>query len=112
MRRDDQRLTDIVDALDWIAKVIADKTVQDFLADETLCYAVAQRFPTVGEAIGRLGPEIKARDSSVPWQDIIGLRNILVHEYFGIHWPLVWQTAVDDAPELREKIVAIRDDVF
>jgi len=37
----------------------------------------------------------------------MGLRNILVHEYFGIHWPLVWQTAVDHAPVLRAQIAAI-----
>jgi uncharacterized protein with HEPN domain len=43
----------------------------------------------------------------VPWLDIVGLRNILVHEYFGIHWPLVWQTAVDHAPVLRNQIADI-----
>jgi uncharacterized protein with HEPN domain len=65
--------------------------------------------PRLGKGIARLSPEIKARDASVPWQDVVGLRNILVHEYFGIYWPLVWQTAVDDAPVLRRKIAAIRD---
>ena len=42
MRRDQQRLNDILDALDWIAKVAAGRTEADFLADETLCYAIAQ----------------------------------------------------------------------
>lgn len=107
MRRDDQRLIDIVEALDWIAKVVSGRTEADFVADETLCYAVAQRLTTVGEAVARLSPEIKVRHSSVPWQDIVGLRNILVHEYFGIHWPLVWQTAVDHAPVLRAQIADI-----
>ena len=87
MRRDDQRLTDIVEALDWIANAVSGKTEQDFLADETLCYAVAQRLTTVGEAMARLSPEVKTRDGSVPSQDVVGLRNILVHEYFGIYWP-------------------------
>ena len=77
------------------------------MADDTLCYAVAQRLTTVGEAVARLSPEVKARDVSVPWQDIVGLRNILVHEYFGICWPLVWQTAVDHAPVLRAQIASI-----
>ena len=77
------------------------------MADDTLCYAVAQRLTTVGEAVARLSPEVKARDASVPWQDIVGLRNILVHEYFGIYWPLVWQTAVDHAPILRAQIASI-----
>lgn len=42
MRRDEQRLTDILEALDWIAKAISGRTEAEFLADETLCYAVAQ----------------------------------------------------------------------
>ncbi len=41
----------------------------------------------------------------MPWPDIV--RNILVHEYFGIHWPLVWQTATDHAPVLRAQIAEI-----
>ena len=107
MRRDDQRLSDILEALDWIARAVSARTEADFVADETLCYAVAQRLTTVGEAVARLSPEVKARDASVPWQDIVGLRNILVHEYFGIYWPLVWQTAVDHAPILRVQIASI-----
>ena len=110
MRRDDQRLIDIIDALDWIAKAVSGKTEADFVADETLCYAVAQRLTTVGEAVAKLSPEIRALHPSVPWQDIVGLRNILVHEYFGIHWPLVWQTAVDHAPVLRAQIAVISKD--
>jgi uncharacterized protein with HEPN domain len=71
------------------------------------CYAVAQKLTVVGEAAARLTPEITGRYTSVAWADIVGLRNILVHEYFGIHWPLVWQTAVDHAPALGSEIAAI-----
>jgi len=111
MRRDQQRLVDILEALDWIAKAIARKTENEFIADETLCYAVAQKLTIVGEAVARLDPELKARHESVPWPDIVGLRNILVHEYFGIWWPLVWQTAADHAPILRAQVRAILDDI-
>lgn len=107
MRRDEQRLIDILEAPEWIGRALSARTEADFLTDETLCYAVAQRLTTAGEAVARLSPGIKRRYSSVPWQDIVGLRNILVHEYFGIHWPLVWQTATDHAPILRSQIEAI-----
>jgi len=111
MRRDQQRLVDILEALDWIAKAISGKTEADFIADETLCYAVAQKLTIIGEAVARLGPELKVRHRSVPWTDIVGLRNILIHEYFGIWWPLVWQTASDDAPILRAQVRNILDDI-
>jgi len=107
MRRDKQRLNDLLEALDWIAKRIAGRTEVEFLADETLCYAVAQKLTIIGEAVARLSPEITERYSAVPWSDIVGLRNILVHEYFGIYWPLVWQTAVDHVPVLRRQVAEI-----
>ena len=107
MRRDQPRLNDILEALGWIAKAISERTEADFLADDTLCYAVAQKLTIIGEAVARLSPELTARHSSVPWPDIVGLRNILVHEYFGIYWPLVWQTAVDHAPVLRGQVAEI-----
>ena len=77
------------------------------MADEILCYAVAQKLTIIGEAVARLSQEIRARHNSVPWLDLVGLRNILVHEYFGIHWPLAWQTAVDHAPVFSEQVAAI-----
>jgi uncharacterized protein with HEPN domain len=48
MRRDQQRLNDILEALDWIAKAIAGRTEADFLADQTLCYTVAQKLTIIG----------------------------------------------------------------
>jgi uncharacterized protein with HEPN domain len=109
MRRDPQRLQDILDALDWIARAIANRTEDEFAADETLCFAVAQQLTVVGEAAARLTDSLTAGNQDVPWADIVGLRNILVHEYFGIHWPLVWQTAVDHAPVLRVQVARILD---
>jgi uncharacterized protein with HEPN domain len=107
MRRDEQRMADILEALDWIAKAVAGREEADFLADETLCYAVAQKLTIIGEAVARLTPDLKSRHSSLPWTDIVALRNILVHEYFGIYWPLVWQTSVDHVPLLRSQIAAV-----
>ena len=108
MRRDQQRLLDMLEApLDSVANMVARRNESGFIADETLCYAVAQRLTVVGEAASRVGAELRERYSSIPWADIVALRNILVHQYFGIHWPLVWQTATDHAPMLRHQIAEI-----
>ena len=68
--------TTYLEALDWIAKAIAGRMEADFLSDDTLCYAVAQKLTIIGEAVARLSPELTARHNSVPWTDIVGLRNI------------------------------------
>lgn len=107
MRRDQQRLLDMLEALDSVANMVIQRNESEFIADETLCYAVAQRLTIVGEAASRVSTEVRDQYSSVPWADIIALRNILVHQYFGIHWPLVWQTATDHAPALRHQIAEI-----
>jgi uncharacterized protein with HEPN domain len=107
MRRDQQRLLDMLEALDSVANMIDHRSELEFISDETLCYAVAQRFTVVGEAASRVSAEIREQYPSIPWADIVALRNILVHQYFGIHWPLVWQTATDQAPTLRGQIAEI-----
>jgi len=90
MRRDRQRLQDILEALTSVMVMLGQKTQDEFLNDEILRYAVAHKLTVVGEAVSRLGPEVGSAHTSVPWPDIVGLRNILVHEYFGIYWPLVY----------------------
>jgi uncharacterized protein with HEPN domain len=107
MRRDAERLQDILEALDSVTQMIAGRTEAQFLSDTTLCYAVAHRLTVVGEAAGRISRAVTDTNPSVPWPDIVGLRNILVHQYFGIHWPLVWRTASNDVPVLRSRIAEI-----
>ena len=107
MRRDQERLRDVVEALESVSKLIQGKTMDDFVADDAVCYAVAQRLTVVGEAISRISPEVQERHPDVPWKRIISFRNVLIHEYFGIHWPFVWTTATEHAPKLKEQILAI-----
>ncbi len=107
MRRDRQRLEDILESLDSLPRITGERTETEFLNDESTRYAVAQRLTVVGEAAARLSPEVKERYPAVPWADVVAFRNMLVHEYFGVHWPLVWQTAIDHAPRLRTQIAEI-----
>ena len=90
-----------------MTRVVAGVTEEEFLYNEMLRYAVAQRLTIVGEASSRVTAEQKLRTPHIPWADIVAFRNIIVHEYFGIYWPLVWQTAVDHAPALRAQVAAL-----
>lgn len=112
MRRDEQRLADIADALLSISRFIVSKCEAEFRDDEVLRYAVAQQLAVVGEAAARLSQELRQRHPFVPWSGIIGFRNILVHEYFGIDWPIAWETAREQVPQLHKRIVESQSKEF
>ena len=76
MRRDHQRLVDILDALDSLGRMIDGRTESEFFSDETLRYAAAQRLTVVGEAVARLSDEIKEWHGAVPWRDIVAFERI------------------------------------
>jgi len=61
----------------------------------------------IGEACRALSDDFQARHANVPWADIIGMRNILVHHYFGIDTEAVWSVVEKDIPELKSNIEII-----
>jgi uncharacterized protein with HEPN domain len=91
MRPDCLFLRDIVDAADAIVKHIAGRAV-------------------IGEAAARVSAELRQRQPEIPWPEIIGFRNVVIHEYFGLSWPIIWITATEDVPDLRGRIEAILRD--
>jgi uncharacterized protein with HEPN domain len=61
----------------------------------------------IGEAAGRLSDGLRASHSDVPWTEIIGMRNVLVHEYFGVDGEEIWATIHHDLPALKQRLAAI-----
>ena len=55
----------------------------------------------------RLSPELRERHEHIPWSDIKGLRNIVVHNYFGTDWREIWSTIKNDLPTLRREVTRI-----
>jgi len=107
MRPEEQYLTDIVDAADAIARFLSGVNRQQFLEDELRQSAVIQKIGVVGEAAGKITPELRGRYPEVDWPKIVGMRNLLVHGYFSIQLGIVWMTAAQSIPELRQKIANV-----
>ena len=107
MRTEALYLDDILDAADAIARFLHDIEKETFLGDELHQSAVLQKLIVIGEAASRLSASFRGRHADIEWPDVIGLRNIAVHEYFGINWEIVWDTATQGVPILREQIAAI-----
>jgi uncharacterized protein with HEPN domain len=107
MRPERLYLQDMVEAADNIAFHIAGRPRERFLGDRTVRAAVLHELTVIGEAAARLASEFRARHPEVPWSKIVAFRNLLVHEYFGLDWPIVWDTATTLVPVLREQVARV-----
>lgn len=95
------RLEDILEAISKMASYTAGLDLPAFKADERTRDAVVWNFAVIGEAARLIPSEIEARFPDVPWASMRGMRNIVVHEYFGIDVEIVWVTATRNLPALE-----------
>jgi uncharacterized protein with HEPN domain len=79
-------------------------TYEEFAVDEKTSYAVIRALEIVGEATKRLPAELKARYPGLPWREMAGMRDKLIHDYFGVNLQVVWETATTEAPSLEAEI--------
>jgi uncharacterized protein with HEPN domain len=107
MRPERLYLQDILDAADNISFHIAGRSAEHFLGDRTVRAAVLHELTVIGEAAARLSQDFRERHSEVPWMKIVAFRNLVVHEYFGLDWPIVWNTATTLVPQLRHQVAAV-----
>ncbi len=106
MNRDHLFLADIVKACDKIANYIAEgKDI--FFASEMMQDAVIRNLEIIGEASKNLSPEIRGKASDQPWRQITGMRDKLIHQYFGVNLDRVWETAYAIVPPFRLVVVAL-----
>jgi len=110
MRNERERLLDILEAIERIEKYAEDGK-EAFESDELIQTWVVYHITIIGEACRALPDDFQARYASVPWADIIGMRNILVHQYFGIDIDAVWSVVEHDIPELKLNIKTILKDL-
>jgi uncharacterized protein with HEPN domain len=112
MRREAQYLWDILEAVEAIERFVVGKTLESFEGDDLVRSAGLSKLMIVGEAVGRVSDETKAKYPEVPWPQIRGFRNIIVHMYHGINWEIVWNAATLNAPELAKRVEKILAEQF
>ncbi len=98
------RLWDMLDAARAITEFIKDKRLDDLLVDRMLRSAVERNLEIIGEAARHVTPATREFLPAVPWTSIIGLRNIIAHEYGEIRYEKVWGICVARLPELIEQL--------
>ncbi|ABR31536.1 hypothetical protein SU69_08580 [Thermosipho melanesiensis] len=105
MRRDIKLyVNDILDAILAIEKFVEGMNFEKFKRDDKTSSAVIRKFEIIGEATKHIPDEIRQKYPNIPWKEMAGFRDKLIHFYFGIKYELVWNTIKIELPELKNKI--------
>ena len=107
LRRDSDYLADLHEAVRRIVAYTAELSYEQFLSDLKTQDAVIRNLQVMGEAAKKLSPTVKRAHPYVPWKQMAGMRDRIVHEYFGVNYDIVWTVARDELPSLLPQIVAI-----
>ncbi len=106
MRDPKERLHDMLEAIERIQRY-AERGRPAFDADELIQSWFVRHIQVIGEAARALPEEVRVLAPEVPWREIIGMRHILVHDYFGIDAEAVWKAAVEDLLPLEARVKAL-----
>ncbi len=104
---DNERLLHIIDAIDSISDFTLDISYKDYIEDFKLRLALIKLLEIIGEAANGITEETQLRFSEVEWILLKSIRNVLVYEYFGIDYDIIWNAIKDRIPELKLKISSV-----
>jgi len=94
-------IEDALEAISKIEKYVEGYSYADFACDEKTVDAVLMKFAVLGEAIKHIPEEVRRRYPDVPWKKMAGMRDKLVHEYFGVQLDVIWETIKRDLPAAK-----------
>jgi len=104
---DKVRLQHILDAIIEIETYSLNTDFSGFMKNSMMRFACIKQMEIIGEAGNHVSDENKAKFTNIEWAQLIGMRNVFVHVYFGVDPNLVWEIIKSDLPGLKEKIIEI-----
>ena len=106
-RGDKEILLDIIEAIKRIELYTNKLSYQDFLSKIETQDAVVRNFEIIGEAVKNISKNLKTKYNNIKWKEIAGMRDKVIHFYFGVNWDIVWGAAKDSLPSFKDKIEGI-----
>lgn len=111
MKKDKTYIQHILEAISDIEKFIENVPQDHFYENKEKQYAVLRALEIIGEATKNLSKDLRKKHPQIPWRDIAGMRNKLIHEYFGVKLKLVWETVKKRIPELKKQLSKILKEI-
>lgn len=94
-------IEDILESINKIELYIKDITYEEFISTSMLVDAVIRNIEIIGEAARYIPEDVRERHSEIPWRRMIGLRNIMIHQYFGVDFSIIWNVAKVNLPDIK-----------
>ncbi|MDI6788100.1 MAG: DUF86 domain-containing protein [Planctomycetota bacterium] len=100
-------LKDILASARKILNYVGSKSHKDFVRDQMMTDAVIRNLEIIGEAVKKIPANVKQKHPEIEWKKIACLRDILIHEYFGIDYDILWDIVRNKIPQLKEQILLV-----
>ncbi len=106
MNRDEGFVRHILEEIEFLEEQCYDLEFEDLMNDDVLQRACVRSLEVIGEATKNLSDDFKVKHPEFEWRKIAGLRDKLIHRYFGVDWSIVWDVIKNKLPELKTKITS------
>jgi len=111
MKHEQVFLRHILDEIIFLIKQTEGMELEEFIKNEVLKRACSRSLEIVGEAAKNLSLDFKKRYKEIEWKKMAGLRDKMIHGYFGVNWDIVWDVIRNQIPKLKEQVENILDEV-
>ncbi len=112
MKTDEVLIKHIIDEIEFLRHQTQNLEFEDIIGDEILKRAIPRSIEIIGEATKNISPQLKEKYQDIEWKKIAGMRDKLIHEYFGINWDIIWDVIINKLPEMETSIKIIKEKEF